>query len=65
MSEQNITPKVACDPIQEVPADLKSLTALNASLDIARISDTDGGLIAAAAKIRILADHIADQRRSI
>jgi|GEM_PF-3754964 len=54
MTKQNIAPAVKSEKIQDAPADLKSLIALNSALEAARASETDGKFIAAALKIKTL-----------
>jgi len=56
MTKQNIAVDMKSEKIEDAPAELKSLIALNTALEAARASETDGKFISAALKIKILTD---------
>jgi len=56
MTKQNIVRDIKSEKIVDAPAELKSLIALNSALEAAHASETDEKFIAAALKIKTLAD---------
>lgn len=56
MTKQYITPDMKSGKVQDAPAELKGLIALNSALETARTSETDKKFIRAALKIKTLAE---------